>query len=114
MASLNRPLHLIIIINVTKTFSEASIVNNFFLKKHLKSKKIEMLSSEDQSNHLKSSFTTSTSKGLTLMLRTIGVLAKSIISSTKNTYLTTRIAVFSNIRNLSKSTRRIPEMMPKE
>ena len=51
MASLNRPLHLIIIINVTKTFSEASIVNNFFLKKHLKSKKIEMLSSEDQSNH---------------------------------------------------------------
>ena len=51
MVNLNRPQLSILLTNATKTFSEASIVNNFFPKKHLKSKKTEIINSEDQSNH---------------------------------------------------------------
>ena len=51
MVNLNRPQLSIIPTNATKTFSEASIVNNFFPKKHLKSKKIKIVNSEDQLNH---------------------------------------------------------------
>ena len=67
MVNLNRPQLSIILTNATETFSEALIVNNFFPKKHLKNKKIKIVSIEDQSIHLKSSSTTSTSKELILM-----------------------------------------------